>query len=253
MAPFGIAEIVAAVAGARSVLDVGCGSARLTLAIAEAGAGDVVGIDTSDERLAQGRARIDLSAEPVGARLRLIEADFDCDLPFPDGRFDATVSRLALMIAADPVATLRELRRVTADGGRIVTGLWAPVSDNPWFALPRAAAAAVVGTERADYARAFGRLGSLEDAATVHRAAGFADVRTQTLRQALEIPDSAALWAWMVAQNGHVRRLDATLGVSERAAVLDELQRLVAAHRTPDGSLSLPRAMTLVTATVPFK
>ena len=57
------------------------------------------------------------------------------------------------MIASDPVVTLRELRRVTVAGGRIVTALWAPVDANPWFALPRAAAA-VVGPERADYARA---------------------------------------------------------------------------------------------------
>src|SRR5688572_28802377 len=103
MAPFGVPEIVAAVRGASSVLDAGCGSARLTHALAEAGVGDVVGIDTSAERLAQGRERT------AGTRVRLLEADFDDPLPFPDDRFGAAVSRLALMIATDPVATLREL------------------------------------------------------------------------------------------------------------------------------------------------
>jgi ubiquinone/menaquinone biosynthesis C-methylase UbiE len=248
MAPFGVPEIVAAVAAASSVLDAGCGSARLALALADAGAAEVVGIDTSVERLTQGRARI--STHPMGASVKLIDVDFDRVLPFPDGRFSAAMSRLALMIATDPVATLRELRRVTAAGGRIVTALWAPVNDNPWFALPRAAAAAVVGPDRADYARAFGRLGSLEEATEVHRAAGLADVQAETLRQTLEVQDAAALWTWMVDENGQVRRLDAALSVSERAAVLDELHRLVADHRTPDGSLGLPRALTLVTATV---
>jgi ubiquinone/menaquinone biosynthesis C-methylase UbiE len=246
MAPFGVPEIVAAVAGAGSVLDAGCGSARLTLALAARGAADVVGIDTSAERLAQGRERI--SAHPMGGRVSLIEADFDRVLPYTDGRFGAVVSRLALMIAADPVATLRELRRVTVAGGRVVTALWAPVGENPWFALPRAAARAVVGDERADYARAFGRLGDLEEAAEVHRAAGLADVHAETLHEALELPDAAALWTWMVTENGHVRRLDATLSTAERAAVLAELDRLVD-HRTEDGSLRLPRTMTLVTAT----
>ena len=229
------------------MLDAGCGSARLTLALADAGAAEVVGIDTSVERLTQGRARI--STHPMGARMKLIEADFDRALPFPDGRFGGAVSRLALMIATDPVATLRELRRVTASGGPIVTALWAPVDENPWFALPRTAAASVVGPDRADYARAFGRLGSPEQATEVHRAAGLADVHAETLLQALEVHDAAGLWTWMVGENGHVRRLDATLTVSERAAVLDELHRLVAGHRTHDGSLRLPRAMTLVTAT----
>lgn len=248
MAPFGVAEIVAAVAGVGSVLDAGCGSARLTLALADVGVADVVGIDTSLERLAQGRAR--LSTHPTGAGVKLIEADFDHVLPFPDGRFAAAVSRLALMIAADPVATLRDLRRVTASGGRIVTALWAPVDDNPWFALPRSAAAAVVGPDRARYARAFGRLGSPQAATDVHRAAGLTDVRAEVLRQALDVQDAAALWTWLAGENRHVRRLDAALTVSERAAVLDELDRLVADHRGPDGSLALPRAMTLITATV---
>jgi ubiquinone/menaquinone biosynthesis C-methylase UbiE len=127
MAPFGVPEIVASVAGARSVLDVGCGSARLTLALADAGATQVVGVDTSLDRLTQGRARI--STHAVGGRVQLFEADFDRALPFADGRFGAAVSRLALMIASDPVATLRELRRVTAPGERIVTAARASASE----------------------------------------------------------------------------------------------------------------------------
>ena len=228
--PFGVPQIVDAASAAGSVLDAGCGSARLTLALVEAGAADVVGIDTSLERLAQGRAR--LTAHPMRARVTLMEADFDHALPFSDGRFNAAVSRLALMIAADPVVTLRELRRVTAAGGRIVTALWAPVDENPWFALPRAAAAAALGPDRANYARALGRLGSPEEATEVHRAAGLADVQAETLRQTLDVQDATGLWTWMTGENGHVRRLDATLSVSERAAVLVELDRLVAAYRT---------------------
>ena len=128
--------------------------------------------------------------------------------------------------------------------------LWAPVYDNPWFGLPRSAAAAVVGPDRANYARAFGRLGSPEAAAEVHRAAGLAGVQTVTLRETLDVQDAAALWSWLAGENGHVRWVDAALTDSERAAVREELGRLVAEHRTDDGALRLPRAMTLVTATV---
>ena len=236
-----------AVAPAGSVLDAGCGSARLTLALADAGAAEVVGIDTSDERLAQGRTRI--STHPMGARVKLIEADCDRVLPLPDSRFGAAVSRLALMIATDPVATLRELRRVTVSGGRIVSALWAPVDDNPWFALPRAAAAAAVGRDRADYARAFGRLGGPEQAdrgssrrRTRRRASPDAAANARRTRRRRPVDLDGR-------RDGHVRRLDAALSVSERSAVLGELQRLVADHRARDGSLRLPRAMTLVTAT----
>ena len=179
MTPIGVAEIIAAVAGAGSVLDAGCGSARLTVALADAGAAEVVGIDTSRERLEQATTR--LATHPVASRVRLLVADFDQSLPFPAGRFAATVRRLALMIASDPIVTLRELARVTASRGRVVSALWAPVGENPWFALPRSAAAAVLGRHRADYARAFGRIGRPDEAAELHRAAGLTEVRTQTV------------------------------------------------------------------------
>ena len=52
----------------------------------------------------------------------------------------------------------------------------------------------------------------------------------------------------MTRENGHVRRLEATLNNAERAAVLTELERLAAEHRRPDGSLGLTRTITLVTA-----
>jgi ubiquinone/menaquinone biosynthesis C-methylase UbiE len=246
MTPFGVAEIIAAVADAGSVLDAGCGSARLTVALAEAGAAEVVGIDTSPERLEQATQR--LSTHALGSTVELMVADFDQPLPFPDARFAAAVSRLALMIARDPIVTLRELARVTVPGGHVVNALWAPVSETPWFALPRLAAAAVLGPSRADYARAFGRIGDPNEAAELHRAAGLADVRAQTLRQTLDFQDAAALWTWMTRENGHVRRLDAALTTAERTAVLEELAGLAVAHRRADGSLGLPRTMTLVTA-----
>jgi len=143
-APFGAAELSASVAGASRVLDVGCGSGRLTVALALAGAG-VTGIDTSAARLEDARER----ALAAGVELALVEADMNEPLPFADGAFDAVTSRLSLMIADDPVATLRELARVLAPGGHVATAVWASLPENPWFAAPREAVAAVLGPERA--------------------------------------------------------------------------------------------------------
>ena len=149
--PFGAAEILAAVPGAARVLDAGCGSGRLTVALATAGA-SVTGIDTNAGQLAETKRR----AAEAGVALTLLEADFNAMLPFADASFDAVTSRLALMAASDPVATLRELRRVLEPGGRLVTVLWGSPGENPWFAEPRAALGAVLGPERAAFARAFG-------------------------------------------------------------------------------------------------
>lgn len=240
--PFGVPELLAAVAGARRVLDAGCGSGRLTVALASAGA-EVTGIDTSTERLEGARRR----AVEAGVELRLVEADFEQPLPFADRAFDAITSRLSLMIPTDTVSTLTELRRVLEPGGRIATVLWASLDLNPWFAAPREAAAAVLGGDRAAFARAFGRLGDPEEAAAAHRAADFVDVGARLLREHAATPNAGAHWEGLARDNGHYRRLDASLTADERAAVTSELERLLGVYRDGDG-LSLPRTLVLVTA-----
>jgi len=240
--PFGAAEIVAAVAGAERVLDAGCGSGRLTVALAQAGAA-VTGVDTNVAQLGVAAQR----ASEAGVALTLREADFNDVLPFADAAFAAVVSRLSVMAAADPVATLRELGRMLEPGGRVVTGLWASPADNPWFAAPREAVGAVLGAERAAFARAFGKLGHLEEAAAAHRTAGLVDVDAVLLHGSRPAPDAAAYWAELSAENGHFRRVEALLSDDERAALLVELDQRFAPYREGN-RLTLPRTMVLVTA-----
>jgi len=225
--PFGAAELLSAVAGAGRVLDLGCGSGRLSVALARAGAA-VTGIDTSRERLEQARRR----AGEGGVELQLVEADLDEPLPFEDGSFDAATSRLALMAAATPAATLRELRRVVVPDGRIATVIWASLDRNPWFSAPREAIAAVLGGERASFARAFGKLGNPADAADVHRAAGMRDVEATLLREHASAADAAEHWERLAQENGHFRRVAEALTEVERSSaegrILEQLQRQTA-------------------------
>lgn len=240
--PFGAAEILAAVAGAGRVLDAGCGSGRLTMALAQAGA-SITGIDTNIGQLEQARRR----AEDAGVDLTLLEGDFNGRLPFADASFDAVTSRLALMAADDAGATLTELRRVLQPGGRLVTVLWATPAENPWFAVPREAVGAVLGQERASFARAFGRFGDPEEAAAVHCAAGLVDVEAVRVFGHRSAPDAAAYWKELSDENGHFRRVAAALSESESAALADELEVRLAPYR--DGKrLFLPRTVVLVTA-----
>ena len=240
--PFGATEILTAVAGAERVLDVGCGSARLTVALAEAGA-SVTGIDTNAGQLGQARGR----AEEAGVELNLLEADFNAPLPFADASFDAVTSRLALMAASDPVATLMELRRVLVPAGRLVTVLWAAPTENPWFGVPREAIGAVLGPERASFARAFGTLGDPEEAAAAHRAAGLGDVEAVRVRGSRTASDAASYWKELSAENGHFRRVAAALSESEADALVGQIEAGLAPHREGD-HLSLPRTLVLVTA-----
>jgi SAM-dependent methyltransferase len=240
--PFGIAEMLAAAGSPQTALDIGCGSGRLTVELALRGAG-ATGIDTHAGRLEQARAR----ARKAGVAARFVAADMDVPLPFADGGFGAVTSRLALMIARDPVATLREAARVTGPGGVVVTAVWARVERNPWFGEARAAVAEALGAERAAFARAFGRLGDADELAGLHRQAGLADVRGTVLEDALWPLDAGAHWAFLTAGIGHYSRLDREMRPPERARLDAALDERLAPYRSADG-LRLGRALVLVTA-----
>lgn len=243
--PFGTRELLAAVAGAATVLDAGCGSGRLTVALAQAGA-EATGFDTNPSQLEQARGR----AADAGVAVRLLEADSNVPLPFADASFAAVVSRLSLMIAADPVATLREYRRVVEPGGLIATALWAPAVENVWFDAPRQAIGGVLGADHARFARAFGKLGGDGELAGVHRNAGLIDVEAVVVRDTVDVSSAGEHWRRMALENGHFTRVDATLDDEGRDAVIAELEKLIGTYLRGD-ALALPRALVLVTGRAP--
>ncbi|MEU9192453.1 class I SAM-dependent methyltransferase [Streptomyces hundungensis] len=100
-------------AGVR-LLDVGCG-AGLALRMAVERGADVTGLDASEGLLDIARRRL------PGADLRQGELE---ELPYADASFDAVTSFNAVQFAADPVAALRETKRVTAPGGRVAVLTW---------------------------------------------------------------------------------------------------------------------------------
>lgn len=218
---------------------------RLTVALARGGA-EVTGFDTSASALADARKR----ADDAGVPLALVEADMNASLPFADSSFDAATSRLALMVADNPVATLCELARMLVPGGRIVTGLWSTLDRNPWFAQTRAAVAATLGPERGTFARAFGRLGELTEAARAHAEAGLVDVDARLLEECVIRADAVEHWRLLAAENDHFRRVDAMLDESTRAALVADLSTRLDRFAV-DGALSIPRTLVLVTARVP--
>jgi ubiquinone/menaquinone biosynthesis C-methylase UbiE len=105
-------------AGSR-VLDVGCGDGAMVahFAAAVGDTGHVTGLDTSAEVLAQARTRI--VASPYVGRVTLQPGDI-ARLPFSDHAFDLVWCSFLLHHRPDPVAAVRELRRVTRPGGRVV-------------------------------------------------------------------------------------------------------------------------------------
>ena len=99
-----------------ALLDVGCGDASITVGLATAvSPGHVVGVDL-DPRPPR---------EPVPPGVAIVTADAR-ELPFPDASVDALHIRAVLQHLPDPMAALREARRVARAGA--VVG----VSDTDW-------------------------------------------------------------------------------------------------------------------------
>lgn len=96
-----------------SLLDVGSGPGTITIEFAERLApGRVVGIDASDDVVTQARDR----AAEGGSAAEFQVADAYA-LDFPDDTFDIVHAHQVLQHVADPVAVLREMRRVVKPGG----------------------------------------------------------------------------------------------------------------------------------------
>ncbi|MFI0788963.1 class I SAM-dependent methyltransferase [Streptomyces lydicus] len=126
----------AGVAEGARVLDVGTGTGSVAAAAGARGA-RVTDVDAEPDMARRARDLV------PGARVQIAALP---QLPFRDGRFDATVGNFVVNHVGRPRAALAELRRVTRPGGRIALTLWATPPAPGQALLGRAVRAA--GVER---------------------------------------------------------------------------------------------------------
>jgi len=128
------------------VLDVGCGPGTITVDFARrVGDGTVIGVDRSSDVLEEARR----AASEV-SNVRFESGDV-YGLEYPDDSFDVVHAHQLLQHLSDPVAALREMRRVCKRGGVIAVRdadyasfAWAPLDArlDEWLALYRSVARA---------------------------------------------------------------------------------------------------------------
>jgi SAM-dependent methyltransferase len=173
------------------------------------------------------------------------------DLPFRDDAFDAAVANFVLNHVGDPAAALIELQRVVRPGGRVAVTIWPyprAVAQELWGQIFDAA-----GVDRSleppkptsdkDFPR------TRDGLAELLRAAGLENVRCDTVTW-VHRTDAEAWW------NGPAQGIGATgalllrqdPGTIDRVRV--EYERQISAYREPDGTLALPTAALLASASV---
>lgn len=104
----------------QKVLDVGCGTGRLTSELAQrvGPRGEVVGLDFCRNMLDVAVNHI--ANSPFGSVVTLLEGDAMA-LPFEDNSFDCVATAFALRNVPDLRTVLAEMRRVVKPGGRVVS------------------------------------------------------------------------------------------------------------------------------------
>lgn len=219
------------------LLDCGCGPGSITVGLAAAVApGEAVGVDIGPTQIEAARA---LAAEHGAANTRF-EVGSVYALPFPDASFDAVFACTVLEHLADPLAALREMRRVLRPVG--VIGL----RDGDWGGRVVAPPSPLVAEGYALYVRLWGLNGGNPNRGREHRAllraAGFGRIAASAQAQAFGTPEEARRLAALIhaqlARPEFVERVVA-LGWADRGHVaqLAEAQREWGEH--PDAFSAL--------------
>jgi SAM-dependent methyltransferase len=116
------------------VIDIaaGYGEPSLTAARRAGASGSVVATDISAEMLAYGRER----AEAAGiSNIEFVESDAS-SLDFPEGSFDAALSRWGIIFEPDGEAAAAKVRSFLKPGSRMAISSWGTPEQVPFIALP---------------------------------------------------------------------------------------------------------------------
>jgi len=233
------------VASGDRVLDVGCGTGNLSLALAEnSSIGTVVGVDFSPAYVSYARTR---TSDP---RIAFHEGD-GCALTFADASFDHSLSMLVLQFIPNTEAAVREMRRVTRPGGTVAAATWDTrggfVAYRLFFDTAAAIEPGAMERRKRMYTRPMSRPGELERA---WKSAGLTDVVQDMVTIRMNFASFADFWAPNDGKDGPIAEYVGTLSADVRAKVREAVERAYL-DGEPDGPRSYVATAWVVKGKVP--
>jgi SAM-dependent methyltransferase len=219
------------------VLDVGCGTGVLAReALRRVGQeGQVVGVDLNEGMLAVAARR-----EP---KIEWRRGDA-VSLPFEDASFDVVVSQFALMYFPDRVASLHEMWRALAPGGRLACAAWAPIDHARGYQILVDIAVRQCGREAADVLAAPFVLGDRVELAKLFASSGISgaditlhggSIRFPSVKEFIRIEVKGSPLAGM-------------LGDDVMQALAAEAEHALGEFVVPSGEVVMPMDAHIVTA-----
>jgi ubiquinone/menaquinone biosynthesis C-methylase UbiE len=232
------------------VLDVagGAGEPSLTIAGVVGPTGSVMCTDAVEEMIiAAQNAAYERGIENIGFRQCVADS-----LPFPNGSFDAVVSRLGAMFFAEPLDALKEMRRVTKPGGTLTFAVWHKSERNPYsYVVTRALSRYVeLPATHPDAPDAF-RFAEVGKLAAILKEVGITDVSERVLKFQMEAAISFEEFWTMRSEVSELLR--------EKLRSLTEVQAVRLAQEVQDDSrqffsnnrMSLPAEAIVVSGRTP--
>jgi len=211
------------------VLDAGCGTGSLTLALADYSELEAIeAVDFEENFVAALRPR---TSDP---RIRAQQGDV-CALPYEDRTFDAAYSLLVLHFVSDAERAVREMRRVLKPGAIAAAAVWSYDGMPSWRLFwdtvlayePEAAGRGVPSGRRPLTAE-----GELRE---VFESAGFTGIAETTLTIVMDYANFDDFWLPKVYGQGTFAAYFEALPEARRERLRDALRAAYLAGRSEDG------------------
>jgi ubiquinone/menaquinone biosynthesis C-methylase UbiE len=190
-------------------------------------------------------------AERLGiANVRFRQMDANLPLDQPAASLDGVLGRWLYMLLNDGEDALKETRRVLKAGAAVALAAWTGPEENRWSTATGEILRAR-GLMEAPDPSAPGQFAWSEPGAVQEHmeAAGFVEPRVERLEFAMRYADVDEWWVSQTLTNVAVGLADEKLDFATRSDVLADLETVAATYEQPDGTLLVPAATWVATAT----